>query len=58
MGCRNLFEFVSRISVQKSRDLKMFKLNLNWIQTKINSNQYFEGFSNWEILEIGLNIQI
>jgi hypothetical protein len=36
----------------------MFKLNLNWIQTRINSNQYFEDFSNWEILEIGLNIQI
>jgi hypothetical protein len=38
--------------------LNTFKLNLNWGQIGINSSKLFDGFSNIELLEIDLNIQI
>jgi hypothetical protein len=34
------------------------KLNLNWIQTRINLNKLFEDFSNLEHFKISLNMQI
>jgi hypothetical protein len=42
----------------KSKVLNIFKLDLNWIQTKINLNKFFEGFSNRGLSKISLNIQI
>jgi hypothetical protein len=34
----------------------MFKLNLNWSQTRRNLNKIFEYFSNLELLDIDSNI--
>jgi RNA recognition motif-containing protein len=42
----------------KSKDSNIFKLDLNWSQTKINLNKIFKDFSNLELLKIDLNIQI
>jgi hypothetical protein len=38
--------------ISKSRDLNIFKHNLNWIQNRIKSNKLFGNLSNLEI-EIG-----
>jgi hypothetical protein len=42
----------------KVKDSNIFKLDLNWIQTRINLNKLFEDFSNLELWKIDLNIQI
>jgi hypothetical protein len=36
----------------KSKDSNIFKLNLNWGQIGINSNELFEDFSNLELFKI------
>jgi hypothetical protein len=38
MGYRKFFSNFLRFGVQKSKDFDIFKLDLNWIQTVINSN--------------------
>jgi hypothetical protein len=50
-----LFEFKSRFF---SSNKKHFKLNLNWVQNRINSNKFFWELFKSEILEFGLNVQI
>jgi hypothetical protein len=42
----------------KVKDLNIFKLDLNWIHSRIDLNKLFDGFSNLELFKIGLNIQI
>jgi hypothetical protein len=51
-----LFEFWIKVLSLKSKVLNMFKLNLNWSQTRRNLNKLFEYFSNLELLDIDSNI--
>jgi hypothetical protein len=55
--CRKfLFKFLIKNLSSNKIDLNIFKLNLNGVQTRINSNKLFEDFSNLEVLKIDLNI--
>jgi hypothetical protein len=57
VGCRKfLFKFWIKDLNSNKIVLNIFKLNLNGVQTRINSNKLFEDFSNLEVLKIGLNI--
>jgi hypothetical protein len=53
-----IFELISRILSSNKIVLNIFKLNLNGIQTRINSNILLKIFSNLELSEIDLNNQI
>jgi hypothetical protein len=50
----NLLRFLD----SKIKDSNTIKWNLNWGQTRINLNNFFEVFSNLNLLKISLNIQI
>jgi hypothetical protein len=51
-----LFKFLIKNLSSNKIVLNIFKLNLNGVQTRINSNKLFEDFSNLEVLKIDLNI--
>jgi hypothetical protein len=55
---KTTFRILNQILGSKSKDSNIFKLDLNWSQTKINLNKIFKDFSNLELLKIDLNIQI
>jgi hypothetical protein len=57
-GGKTFSNFWIKVLNLKSMVLNIFKLNLNWNQTRKNWNKLFEYFSNMELLEIDLNIQI
>jgi hypothetical protein len=52
------FQFLNKDLSSKVKDLNIFNLDSNWIETRINLNKLFEGFSNLELFKISLNIQI
>jgi hypothetical protein len=55
MGCREIpFKFSQGLEF-KNQGIFIFS---DWIQSGINSNKHFEGFSNLELFKISLNIQI
>jgi hypothetical protein len=58
VGCRKFLSNFLKAFGFKSKNSNDFKLNLNLNQTKINLNNFFEDFSNLELLKISLNIQI
>jgi hypothetical protein len=53
-----IFQLTSRILSSNKIVLNIFKLNLNGVQTRINSNILLKIFSNLELSEIDLNNQI
>jgi hypothetical protein len=58
-ACRKfLFKFWIKDLSSNKIVWNIFKLNLNGVQTRINSNKLFEDFSNLKLLEIDLNNQI
>jgi hypothetical protein len=51
------FEF-KQVFFSKFKDSNIFKLNLNWSQSRKNSNELFGDFSNLKLLKIDSNIQV
>jgi hypothetical protein len=53
-----LFKFKNKVFGSKIKRFKYFQTGFELDSNWDNSNELFEDFSNLEILEIGLNIQI